>query len=238
MTPSLPDVSIIVVSKDDAADLPVSLASALAQTGVACETLLVDNASTDGSREVGGSSRRAAPRASRERGVRGRDERGDRGDFGALRPGPESGLPPRARLRVDTRSAAGRRRCRRRRLGVGKAPPGAGPPARSVGPARLRRDLLHGGGPPFRPRGGGARERPVRPGGRGLRSVGGRRLLPARRARDGANLDRLVRRGLLPVPRGRRPGVEASKPRVACRSTCPRPRPRTGGATSRNGAGA
>ena len=52
MTASLPDVSIIVVSKDDAADLPVSIASALAQTGVVCETLLVDNASTDASREV------------------------------------------------------------------------------------------------------------------------------------------------------------------------------------------
>jgi GT2 family glycosyltransferase len=47
-----PDVSIIVVSKDDAADLPVSLGSALAQTGVACETLLIDNASSDASREV------------------------------------------------------------------------------------------------------------------------------------------------------------------------------------------
>ena len=47
------DVSIIVVSKDDAPDLTVSLGSALAQRGVRCETLLVDNASTDGSREVG-----------------------------------------------------------------------------------------------------------------------------------------------------------------------------------------
>jgi GT2 family glycosyltransferase len=46
------DVSIIVVSRNDAADLPVSLASALAQTGVTTETLLVDNASTDASREV------------------------------------------------------------------------------------------------------------------------------------------------------------------------------------------
>jgi len=46
------DVSIIVVSRDDAADLPVSLASALAQTGASTETLLVDNASTDASREV------------------------------------------------------------------------------------------------------------------------------------------------------------------------------------------
>jgi GT2 family glycosyltransferase len=52
MTPAVPDVSILVVSKDDAADLPVSLAGALAQTGVVCETLLVDNASTDASREV------------------------------------------------------------------------------------------------------------------------------------------------------------------------------------------
>jgi GT2 family glycosyltransferase len=49
-----PDVSVLVVSKDDAADLPTSLGSALAQRGVACETLLVDNASTDGSREVAG----------------------------------------------------------------------------------------------------------------------------------------------------------------------------------------
>ena len=47
-----PDVSIIVVSKDDAGDLPVSVESALSQRGVACETLVVDNASTDASREV------------------------------------------------------------------------------------------------------------------------------------------------------------------------------------------
>jgi GT2 family glycosyltransferase len=47
-----PDVSIIVVSKDDAADLPVSLGSAVAQRGVSCETLLVDNASRDASPEV------------------------------------------------------------------------------------------------------------------------------------------------------------------------------------------
>lgn len=47
-----PDVSILVVSKDDAADLPVSLGSAVAQRGVSCETLLVDNASTDASREA------------------------------------------------------------------------------------------------------------------------------------------------------------------------------------------
>jgi GT2 family glycosyltransferase len=49
-----PDVSIIVVSKDDAADLPASLGSAVAQRGAVCETLLVDNASTDGSRETPG----------------------------------------------------------------------------------------------------------------------------------------------------------------------------------------
>lgn len=47
-----PDVSIVVVSHDSAADLPLSIASALAQTGVASETLIVDNASTDASREV------------------------------------------------------------------------------------------------------------------------------------------------------------------------------------------
>ncbi len=55
------DVSIIVVSWNDAADLPVSLGSALAQRGVSTETLLVDNASADASREVperlGGSAR-------------------------------------------------------------------------------------------------------------------------------------------------------------------------------------
>ena len=49
---SRPDVSIVVVSHDSAADLPLSLASAVAQTGVSVETLVVDNASTDGSREV------------------------------------------------------------------------------------------------------------------------------------------------------------------------------------------
>jgi len=47
------DVSIVVVSKDDATDLPVSLGSALGQRGAKCETLLVDNASADESREVG-----------------------------------------------------------------------------------------------------------------------------------------------------------------------------------------
>jgi len=49
---SRPDVSIVVVSHDSAADLPLSLASALAQTDVAAETFVVDNASTDGSGEV------------------------------------------------------------------------------------------------------------------------------------------------------------------------------------------
>ena len=49
---SAPDVSIVVVSKEDAADLPVSLGSALAQSGVVCEVLLVDNASVDSSLEV------------------------------------------------------------------------------------------------------------------------------------------------------------------------------------------
>jgi glycosyltransferase involved in cell wall biosynthesis len=48
-----PDVSILVVSKDDVEDLPLSLASAVAQRGVAVETWLIDNASSDGSREAG-----------------------------------------------------------------------------------------------------------------------------------------------------------------------------------------
>jgi GT2 family glycosyltransferase len=47
-----PDVSIIVVSKDSGPDLGVALASAAAQRGVACETLVVDNASEDGSRDT------------------------------------------------------------------------------------------------------------------------------------------------------------------------------------------
>ncbi|MEO8431664.1 MAG: glycosyltransferase family 2 protein [Acidobacteriota bacterium] len=46
------DVSIVVVSYNDETDLPVSLASALDQRGVRTEVILVDNASTDGSREV------------------------------------------------------------------------------------------------------------------------------------------------------------------------------------------
>jgi GT2 family glycosyltransferase len=46
------DVSIVVVAHDDEADLPVSLASAIAQKGAAVETIVVDNASTDHSRQV------------------------------------------------------------------------------------------------------------------------------------------------------------------------------------------
>jgi GT2 family glycosyltransferase len=46
------DVSIIVVTRNDAADLPVCLDAALAQTGASSETLVVDNASTDGSRDA------------------------------------------------------------------------------------------------------------------------------------------------------------------------------------------
>jgi GT2 family glycosyltransferase len=49
---SRPDVSIVVVSHDSAADLPHSLPTALAQAGAAVETVVVDNASTDSSREV------------------------------------------------------------------------------------------------------------------------------------------------------------------------------------------
>jgi GT2 family glycosyltransferase len=45
-------VSIIVVSRDSAADLPLSLASAAGQRGVSLEIVLVDNASSDSSREV------------------------------------------------------------------------------------------------------------------------------------------------------------------------------------------
>jgi GT2 family glycosyltransferase len=47
-----PDVSIIVVSHDSAGDLPLSVGSAIAQQDVNVETLVVDNASTDSSRDV------------------------------------------------------------------------------------------------------------------------------------------------------------------------------------------
>jgi GT2 family glycosyltransferase len=47
-----PDVSIVVVAHDSEGDLPLSLASALAQRDVAVETLVVDNASSDRSREI------------------------------------------------------------------------------------------------------------------------------------------------------------------------------------------
>jgi GT2 family glycosyltransferase len=46
------DVSIVVVSHNDAADLPFSLGSALAQRGVNVEILVVDNNSSDSSQEV------------------------------------------------------------------------------------------------------------------------------------------------------------------------------------------
>lgn len=45
------DVSIVVVAHNDEADLPVSVGSALDQRGIEAETLVVDNASTDRSRE-------------------------------------------------------------------------------------------------------------------------------------------------------------------------------------------
>ena len=52
MTRPAPDVSIIVVAHDSAADLPTSLPPALAQRGVEAEVLVVDNSSTDGSAEA------------------------------------------------------------------------------------------------------------------------------------------------------------------------------------------
>jgi GT2 family glycosyltransferase len=55
----MPDVSIVIVSHNDAADLPRSIESALAQHGVSVEAVLVDNASTDSSVEV---ARRYSPR--------------------------------------------------------------------------------------------------------------------------------------------------------------------------------
>ena len=46
------DVSIIVVSHNDETDLPLSVGSALAQRGASVETIVVDNASSDGSRKA------------------------------------------------------------------------------------------------------------------------------------------------------------------------------------------
>jgi GT2 family glycosyltransferase len=46
------DVSVIVVSHNDQRDLPLSVGSALEQRGVAVETVVVDNASSDDSRGV------------------------------------------------------------------------------------------------------------------------------------------------------------------------------------------
>ena len=48
----MPDVSIVIVSHGDAADLPRSVESALAQRGVSTETVVVDNASADESPEI------------------------------------------------------------------------------------------------------------------------------------------------------------------------------------------
>lgn len=46
------DVSIVVVAHNDADDLPVCLASAIAQNGVSIETIVVDNGSADRSRQI------------------------------------------------------------------------------------------------------------------------------------------------------------------------------------------
>ena len=75
------DVSIVVVSYDDAADLRSPSASALAQRGVSVETLVVDNASRDDSREVAArASAGACGAALRERRLRRGDERRHRRD--------------------------------------------------------------------------------------------------------------------------------------------------------------
>ncbi len=46
------DVSIVVVTHNDEADLPLSLTSATSQKGVELETIVIDNASSDRSRDV------------------------------------------------------------------------------------------------------------------------------------------------------------------------------------------
>ena len=106
-----PDVSIIVVSNDDAADLPISLGSAVAQRGVACETIVVDNALPGRLARVpaqfGGAVRLLAH--ARERRVRRRDECRHRGHGGPVRSRAQSGLPSRAGFCGDARAAARRR---------------------------------------------------------------------------------------------------------------------------------
>ena len=188
-----PDVSILVVSKDDAADLPVSLGSALAQRGAACETLLVDNASTDGSREVAADSAGgAAPGASGERRLRGGDERRNRSvaraatcwrsipTAGSSRTSPRSS---RAGWMRRTRATSGRPR------GGSSAPRAR---ARGERPARLDRHLLHGFGPPLRPGRGGAR---------GRRAISPKRRSSAPPAPPASTGERPSR------PRGSRPGT-------------------------------
>jgi GT2 family glycosyltransferase len=56
----MPDVSIILVTHDSAADVPLSLASAVGQRGVTVETIVVDTDSRDGS---AGLARRLVPSA-------------------------------------------------------------------------------------------------------------------------------------------------------------------------------
>ena len=182
-----PDVSIIVVSKDDAADLPVSLGSAVAQRGVACETLLVDNASTDGSREVPArSAARCACWRCRE----------NVGFAAAMNAGIAATHGP-LRARAESRTAGSSRISPRRSRGgsTPPTPPTSGRPRGGScaprGRSSRRRDVLDSTGIVFTASGrhfdrgsGETRRRPVRARGGDRGRVGRRRLLPARGARE------------------------------------------------------
>ena len=102
---------------------------------------------------------------------------------------------------------------------------------------RHRRDPDDAERPALRRRRGRARHGAVGPPGRDLRRLGVRRALPGRRARRREDLDRLLRRRLLRLPRGRRPRLAPPRARLVAPAASPRPSPGTGGETSPSGAG-
>ncbi len=208
------DVSIVVVAHDSAEDLRASLPSAAAQRGVEVETIVVDAASRDGSAEL---ARRVHPEArvialpenvgfsaAMNAGIeasRGRYVLALNPDC-RLEPDFSAVLTARLDARPDAGSASGRHPARR------------GPGALRDVAARLDGDRLPRLGAALRPRlrGGGGGPLPPRRGDRRHDRRG--RLLPARGARERPDLDRLLRRGLLPLPRGRGPRLEAPEARM------------------------
>ena len=232
-----PDVSIIVVSKEDAADLPVSLGSALAQRGAACEALLVDNASMDDSREV-----------ARGLGVRVLALPENVGFAAAMNAGIEASsgryvlaLNPDCRLEPDFAAILTRRLDAADARDVGSA---SGRLLRGDGPELSANGLLDSTGIYFTAsgrhfdRGAGepaALALPRRRG--GLRPLGRRGLLPARGPRDArrSRPGTSTRTSFSTARTRTSPGASATSAGAA--STFPRPWRTTGGAISPSGAG-